>query len=134
MRLSSVLQPFPVVAAALMVLTGQTPTIGAEREVYTPGALRAAQQAGKSIIVHVTAPWCGTCAAQVPIILSLLRQPKYKDLVLVMVDFDRQKAALRELDVRAQSTFVAFKGRRELGRTTGVTDPAEIEKLFDKVL
>ena len=39
---------------------------------------------------------------------------------------------LRKLDVRAQSTFVAYKGKQEVGRSTGDTDKAAIEALFDK--
>lgn len=115
-----------------IVLAAFAPAQAAERAVYSPATLQAAQAAGKPVIVHVTAPWCSTCAAQVPIVLSLLNDPKFKDLVLLTVDFDSQKAALRTLDVRAQSTFVAFKGTREVGRSTGDTNKASIETLFDK--
>ena len=84
------------------------------------------------MIVHVTATWCSTCAAQAPIVKSLLRDPKFKDLVLLNVDFDKQKAALRQLHVQAQSTFVAYKGKTEVGRAMGETDKAAIKGLFDK--
>lgn len=104
----------------------------AERAVYTPTAMQAAQAAGKPVIVHVVASWCSTCAAQVPVVMNLLKEPKYKDLLLLIVDFDKQKQVLRGYDVRAQSTFIAFKGKQEVGRSTGDTDKASIEALFDK--
>ena len=117
---------------ALTLALGVGSAGAAEQAVYTPAAMRAAQAAGKPVIVDVTATWCSTCAAQKPIVQSLLSDPKYKDLVLLHVDFDTQKAALRTFNVRAQSTFVAFKGKSEVGRSTGDTDKASIETLFDK--
>ena len=104
----------------------------AERAVYSPAVMQAAQAAGKPVIVHVVASWCSTCAAQVPVVMTLLKEPKYKDLLLLIVDFDKQKSVLRSYDVRAQSTFLAFKGKQEVGRSTGDTDKASIEALFDK--
>ena len=118
--------------ALFAVVALLAPARAAEPAVYSPAAMQAAQAAGKPVIVHVTAPWCSTCAAQIPIVLGLLKDPKYKDLVLLTVDFDSQKAVLHTFDVRAQSTFVAFKGKQEVGRSTGDTDKAAIEKLFDK--
>ena len=117
----------PLVAALLA-----TPASAAEQLDFTPAAMSAAQAAGKPVVVDVSATWCPTCKAQAPIVQSLLKDPKFKDLVLLHVDFDTQKAVLRQYDVRAQSTFVAFKGSREVGRSTGDTDKASIAKLFDK--
>ena len=121
-----ILSPF----AALCLLA--TPAFAAEQATYSPAAMTAAQAAGKPVIVDVTATWCSTCKAQAPIVKSLLGEPKYKNLVLLHVDFDTQKAVLRKYGVREQSTFVAFKGKDEVGRSTGDTDKASIEKLFDK--
>lgn len=109
-----------------------SPAVAAVQETYTPAAMAAAQAAGKPVVVDVSATWCSTCAAQRPIVQSLLKDPKFKDLVLMHVDFDKQKAALRRFGVRMQSTFVAFKGKAEVGRSTGDTDRTSIEKLFDK--
>ena len=109
-----------------------TPALAAEQHTFTPAAMSAAQAAGKPVIVDVSATWCSTCKAQAPIVQALLKDPRYKDLVLLHVDFDTQKAVLRQYDVRAQSTFVAFKGKEEVGRSTGDTDKASIARLFDK--
>ena len=37
------------------------------------------------MVVDVSAPWCPTCRAQAPIVRSLLKEPRFKDLVLVHV-------------------------------------------------
>ncbi len=119
-------------AALALGLASASPLLAAEQATYSPAALSAAQSAGKPVVVDVTATWCSTCAAQKPIVQSLLRDPKFKDLVLLHVDFDKQKAALRALHVREQSTFVVYKGAREVGRSTGDTDKSSIAALFDK--
>ncbi len=110
------------------------PSLAAAAEVkpYSPSDLKAAQDAGRAVVLDVTAPWCPTCKAQKPIVDKLLADPKYKDMLVLDVDFDTQKALLRDLQVRAQSTFVAYKGKTEVGRSTGATDKASIAQLFDK--
>ena len=81
-----------------------------------------------------TATWCSTCKATGAAGGSpLLKEPKFKELVLLHVDFDKQKAVPGANSMcREQSTFVVFKGGTEVGRSTGDTDKASIEKLFEK--
>lgn len=122
-----------LIASAVLTLFVAVPFAQAKAPApFTPAALATAQAAGEPVIVHVTATWCTTCAAQIPVVQSLLKQPKYANLVLLNLDFDRDKADVRKLGVQAQSTFVAFKGRNEVARSTGETDTASIARLFDK--
>lgn len=121
------------VVSASVVLAGlaATPVLAAE-QAYSAAAMKAAQAAGKPIVIDVSATWCSTCAAQKPIVELLLKEPKFKNLVLFRIDYDNQKRAMRTFGVQERSTFVAFKGEKEVGRSTGDTDKASIEKLFDK--
>ena len=121
-----------VLAATLACTLAAAPAPAAEQASYSQAALAKAQAAGKPVVLDVTASWCSVCAAQKPIVQALLKEPKFKDLVLLKVDFDSQKAVLRKLNVREQSTFVVYKGDREVGRSTGDTDKAAIEALFGK--
>ena len=122
-----------LIAAVLVLSCGlAAPAVAAEQAAYSPAALAKAQMAGKPVVLHVEASWCSTCAAQKPIVRSILKDPRFKDLVVLDVDFDKQKAVLRKLNVREQSTFVVYKGQKELGRSTGDTDKASIEALFGK--
>lgn len=102
----------------------------AERARFTPEAFAAAQAAGKPILIEVTAPWCPTCRAQKPHVDAVAADPRMRDAVLFTIDFDSQKDALRQLNVRTQSTLLAFKGAEERGRSTGVTDGAAIRELL----
>jgi thiol:disulfide interchange protein len=101
---------------------------------YSQQAFDAAQSAGKPILLHITAPWCPTCRAQKPILSVLEGQPKYKDMVALDIDFDTSKALLRRLHVAQQSTLIVYKGRQEVGRSTGDTDMTSIEALLDKAI
>ena len=90
--------------------------------------------AGKPVVVDVSAPWCPTCKAQKPIIDALMKQPAYKDVTLLMVDFDTNKPTLKNFKVTMQSTLVAFKGTKEVARSVGDTTPDGIEGLVKKTI
>ncbi len=117
---------------ALLLFALPSFALAAEVKPFSASDLKAAQEAGRPVVIDVTAPWCPTCKAQKPIVDSLLADPKFKDMLVLDVDFDSQKAVLRDLQVRAQSTFVAYKGKNEVGRSTGDTNKSSIAQLFDK--
>ena len=94
-------------------------------------AFAAAQKAGKSIMIDITASWCPTCAAQKPILDKLSADPAFKELLIFKVDFDSQKDVVRALGARAQSTLIAFRGAVEQGRSVGDTRPDSIHALFE---
>jgi thioredoxin len=101
---------------------------------YTPQAFAAAQAAGKPILLHITAPWCPTCKAQRPILSKLEATPKFKNMVVLDIDFDTSKPLLRKLHVAQQSTLIVYKGKTEVGRSTGDTDAASIAALLGKAI
>ena len=101
---------------------------------YNKQALEQAQDAGKPIIVFVTASWCPNCRAQQPIVDTLTKDPAFSEAVLFVVDYDSEKQALRELNVTMQSTLIAFRGKTERKRSTAVTDPEQIRALFQSAL
>lgn len=106
----------------------------ASPSTFTPAALEAAQNAGKPVLVHISAPWCSTCRAQKPILGELTAKDKFKNFVVLDVDFDSQKDAVRSLNARNQSTLVVYKGKTEVGRSAGDTNAASIEALLAKAL
>jgi thioredoxin 1 len=123
-----------ILAAAAMAGLASTGALALKvKEIEIPSFAKAAA-AGKPILVHVTAPWCGTCKIQKPIVSKLEKEPAFKDLVVLNVDFDSQKEILRDLQVQSQSTMIVFKGEKEVDRSVGETDPAAIEALLKKAL
>ncbi|MBM3524330.1 MAG: thioredoxin family protein [Alphaproteobacteria bacterium] len=108
--------------------------VAAPAAPFAAASFRAAQAADKGILVDITAPWCPVCKIQKPILAQLLASPRYEEILAFEVDFDRQKDALRLVDARIQSTLIVFRGRDELGRTVGDTNPKSIELLLAMAL
>ena len=119
-----------------VVLVLLLPGVGSTAEVatYTKQAFLDAQGAGKPIIVFVTASWCPNCRKQQPIVDELTRDKAFADAVVFVIDYDSSKDALRDLNVRMQSTLIAFNGRTERMRSTAVTDPVAVRALFQSAL
>jgi len=122
-----------VLAAAMLLLTAVN-ALAADRFAYEAKAFQTALEAGKPILVHVTAPWCGECKAQKPIVAALAAQPEYRDLIIFDVDFDTQKDALRALKIQKQSTLVIYKNKAEVTRAVGITRREAIEAIVKKAL
>lgn len=123
-----------IIAIVLAAMTTASLATAGERNGFTPKAFAAAQAKGESILVDISAPWCPTCAAQKPIIDKFAADPRFKDLVIFVVDFDSQKGALRKFGAQSQSTLIVFKGADEVGRSVGSTDAVVIGALLEKAL
>jgi thioredoxin 1 len=113
---------------------GALPAFATDTKTFDPESFAAAQRAGKPIFVAVHASWCPICKAQKPILSELMANPKFKDLIYFVVDFDGQKDAVKSFGVRMQSTLIAFKGATETGRSVGDRDRSSIAALLDKTL
>ena len=125
-----------VMALALISFGGfiqQTSAVAAS-SAYSDTAFQAAQASGVPILVEVHASWCPTCKAQAPIIDQLTSQDKFKDMKILRIDFDSQKAEVRKFGAQMQSTLIVFKGKSEVGRSVGDTKRDSIAALLDKAL
>jgi thioredoxin 1 len=123
-----------VLFAAVATGTALVAAYAAETNAFDPASFDAAQKAGKPILVAIHASWCPTCKAQKPILSDLTAEPKFKDLIYFVVDFDTQKDAVRFFGAQMQSTLIAFKGTTETGRSVGDTERSSIATLLNKTL
>jgi thioredoxin 1 len=115
-----------LIATAILV----SPALAAPS--FDAKAFDDAQKAGKPILVAIHASWCPTCKAQAPILSELRADPKFKDLVYFVIDFDSQKDLVNRFGARMQSTLIVFKGAKEEGRSVGDTNRASIYALVGK--
>lgn len=107
---------------------------GAEMKRFDAGQFARDQDTGKSVIIDAVAEWCPTCKAQKVVIDELLKDEKYRELVVYRLDFDTQRGELGRLGSQFQSTLIAFSGRTETARSIGDTDPQSIRSLFDSAV
>jgi thiol-disulfide isomerase/thioredoxin len=120
--------------AVAVVISGGSIAFGMDKKPFEPKIFEAAQAAGKSILIDVSASWCPTCKIQAVVLSRLGNDPKFKQFVSFNIDYDSQKDLLRKFNVQRQSTLIVFKGKFETGRSTGETNPGSIEALLAKAI
>ena len=101
---------------------------------YAQNTFDALTSTGKPVVLHFWASWCPTCKAQKPVLSQLMQASAYKDVTMLTVDYDAEKPLLQKYQVKQQSTLVAFKGGKEVGRSTGEVDREPIESLVRKAV
>jgi thiol-disulfide isomerase/thioredoxin len=121
-------------SAAIALALSTAVALAFEEKPFAVDSFKAAQSAGKPILVDAYASWCPVCRAQHAVLAGLKTNPKYDALVVFTVDYDNQPDALRSFKVQKQSTLIAFKGEKETGRSVGDTKAASIEKLIDTAI
>ena len=102
------------------------------QEAYTPQRFQQLTGEGKPVLVAIHADWCPTCKAQKPLLHELMGKPEYKEVTELTVDYDKDKTAVQRFKAHMQSTLVAFRGDKEVGRSVGDTTPAGLETLVRK--
>ncbi|MGC2457284.1 MAG: thioredoxin family protein [Gallionellaceae bacterium] len=99
-------------------------------EPFTQARLDALNQSGRPVLVAIHADWCSTCRTQERVLQELMTQPEFKRIKLLRMDFDKQKESVRSFGVQYQSTLIAFKNGREVGRMTAEMSPVRIAELL----
>ncbi|RXF72047.1 thioredoxin family protein [Hansschlegelia zhihuaiae] len=101
---------------------------------FDRAAFEAAVADGGPVLVHVDAPWCPICRMQRPILEKLRDQPRFREITAFEVDFDTDKASVRAVGARLQSTLIVYRGGREIARTVGDREEGWIEELLEKAI
>lgn len=116
-----------IIAAAIfgtMQLSAQASANG--WQTYDAGEFMMAQKKGKTIIVDIYADWCPTCRAQAPILEELRKEKQDGDTLFVKVNFDDEKAFLRQHRIPRQSTVLVFNGETEVVRSIAETNRSRL--------
>jgi peroxiredoxin/glutaredoxin len=101
---------------------------------FTKEAFQQSQKSDAKILLHFHADWCPTCKIQKKVLATLDKEGFTKGLVIYTVDYDKETDFKKELNVNQQSTFVAFYGGVETGRSSGITSEADIKKFISEKL
>lgn len=104
-----------------------------ELEKFTPEKFMAAQADGKRIALQYHADWCPTCKKQQATLSTLMKNPKYKEIVFMQANYDKETEFKEKHMVKGQSTFILFKGDMEVSRSQGETDKSSLMGQLDKL-
>ncbi|WP_394788626.1 thioredoxin family protein [Rhodoferax sp.] len=100
---------------------------------YSPEALAKAQAAGQPVALHFRADWCPTCRAQDKV-LDSLKSDAALNITVLAVDYDKEVDLKKQDKVRAQSTFIVYKGKQETARMVGETTPEAVRAVLRSAL
>ena len=123
------LRHFAALSLSALVAVSQ-PAAAAEFKPFDRATFEAAQKAGRPILVEVNAWWCPVCASQSKTIKDTVIAPAYAKLLVLRINYDKQKSEWQAFGVQKQSTLITFKGGRELGRVSYITDKSKIQALL----
>jgi thioredoxin 1 len=110
-----------------------TPLRAAEVRRYDAATFAAAQRAGRPILIDVKAWWCPVCASQNSTIKRVIASPAYNNLLVLEINYDKQKADWRRFGVQKQATLIAFRSGHEIQRLQFVTDHDQITALLGRL-
>jgi thioredoxin 1 len=120
--------------AALLAMTSAARAVPRAEQPYEAAAFDAALAGGGGVVLAFMVDWCSTCSLQKVVVADLLESPRFAGLSFFVADFDKERALKRRLRVVRQSTFIVFKGGREVARAIGLTERAALETLFAQAL
>jgi thioredoxin 1 len=121
------------VLTLLLSLCVLSPASAAEQP-YHADTLDRLLADGRPVVVDFHADWCPICRAQAPIIKDLLSKPEFKDLTVLIANYDTELPLRKTLNVSQQSTLVVFRHGKEVARSTGQTRPEKLAALLRQAL
>jgi thioredoxin 1 len=122
-----------VVLSLLTSLLLLSPALASELP-YRADTLDRLLADGRPVVVDFHADWCPTCRAQAPVIKDLLSKPGFKDLTVLIANYDTELPLRKSLNVSQQSTLVVFRHGKEVARSTGETNPEKLAALLRQAL
>lgn len=108
-----------------------------EKEAFTQERFDQLQEAGEVVLVEVFASWCTTCAKQQVAIEKYRSDNPEKSFTILEIDYDDQKALVRQFRAPRQSTLLIYRGDEQFWFSVAETRPeviaAELDKAIDYV-
>lgn len=97
---------------------------------YSVQTFSELQKADKPVTLHFHAEWCSTCKAQEKVFNGWKGDAAVPGILLI-VDYDNERALRKKMGVRGQSTVISFKGSSEKARLAGDTDAKALRAVID---
>jgi len=101
-----------------------------ERAAYSEMAFDAALASGRPVLLHVQRLRDPACRDQWQAADRLGESALTANVVIMLIDSDTQRAALRRFGIARDCTLIAFRDGRETARRIGTVDPISIRAMF----
>lgn len=123
-------------ASALLpaIALAASPAFAAEFRDFDQGTFAHAQAEGRPILIDVHAWWCPVCLSQSGTIKSITTAPAYDRLLVLRVNYDKQKPVWKSFGARKQATLIGFHHGREVSRLAYMTNKDRIRALLDQTV
>ncbi len=123
-----------IAATLALILALAIGTAGAAEAPYDEAALHKLLSSGQPVALDFSASWCPTCRAQAPLLRSITGEPGFKNLTLLVADYDKETALRKTYNVSMQSTLIVFRNGKEVARSTGDTSRSGLTRLLGTAL
>jgi thioredoxin 1 len=89
----------------------------------------------RPVLVAISASWCPVCRVQENLIRrKLAPDANFVSVAFYRVDFDADKPNVEAFKANSQSTLIAFRGGKEIGRMVGSTDTSKIKAFAEQLV
>lgn len=95
---------------------------------FSSEAFSAAQATGKPFLVAFHKKGCPMCASQKQALKEIYADPQYKDLKVLVVNYDTDTESLKKFNIGMQGALILYKGKTEVSRSDALVKAADIEK------
>jgi len=123
-----------IMSLAAVVVALAATALAQEPKPFDREVFEKARADGKTVLVDFHAGWCPVCKKQAEVLPQVLKQDKFRQVLVLKADYDSEKELKQQLKVSHQSTLVLFKGEKEVGREQGITTASAIGDLLKKGL
>jgi thiol-disulfide isomerase/thioredoxin len=97
---------------------------------YSREIFEEVQKQDKNILLQYHASWCPICKRQRNVLETLTKDPAFSKVEFISANYDTDKDVRKQFAVKGQSTLILFQGAKELKRSQGVTDAAELTEFL----
>lgn len=122
-------RPMPVLFL-LAALAVAPPARALERAAYSESAFDAALASGRPILLLVQRVRGPACPDQWQAADRLRESALTENAVIMLIDTNTERAALRRFGITRDCTLIAFRDGRETSRRIGTVDPVGIRAMF----
>lgn len=80
---------------------------------YNEEIFKQAQDANKTIVLHVGTTWCTVCQYQKHVLQKEAVQKDLMDVIMMTIDFDTQRNIAESYGAFQRSTIIIYKGKKQ---------------------